>query len=119
MLKGFVNQYDEPIVPIELVLRSKPQSFQAIIDTGFNGYLNVPKNLVHGSTWYFAGIEEYEIATGERVKQQVYIGNVLFDQQLLQLYIVTSNSNDILIGTKLLKSKILEISFRSKKVIIH
>ena len=119
MLEGCVNDNDEPIVSIRLILRTKPMQFPAVIDTGFNGYLSVPKKLVQKSTWYFAGIEEYELATGDQVKQQIYLGNIIFGEERILTYVVTSNSKDILIGTKLLKSKLLTIDFLSRCLTIH
>ena len=118
MLKGRVNENDEPVVSIDLILRKKPSRCNTIIDTGFNGYLSVPYSLVKKSSWYFAGVEEYELATGERVEQQVYLGHVIFDKRRLQVYIVTSNAKDILIGTKLLRSKKLIIDFGARNVIV-
>jgi clan AA aspartic protease len=118
VLKGRVNENDEPVVSIDLILRTKPSRYDAIIDTGFNGYLSVPHSLVRKSSWYFAGVEEYELATGERVEQQVYLGHVVFDRRPLQVYVVTSNSKDILIGTKLLRSKRLMIDFDAGTVVI-
>lgn len=118
MLKGRVNENDEPVVSIDLILSTKPSRYNAIIDTGFNGYLSVPHSLVRKSSWYFAGVEEYELATGERVEQKVYLGRVIFDRKPLPVYVVTSNSEDILIGTKLLRSKKLTIDFDARVVSI-
>ena len=42
MIRGFVNENDEPIIPITLVLKKKLRRFQAVLDTGFNGHLSVP-----------------------------------------------------------------------------
>ncbi len=42
IIRGFVNKEDEPVVPITLLLQKGPRRFQAVLDTGFNGYLSVP-----------------------------------------------------------------------------
>lgn len=118
MIKGFVSIYEEPLVPITLLLPYK-KIFDAVIDTGFNGYLSIPMRLVNKSKWEFLGFEEYEIATGEKVNQRVYLGEVIFGEVKQIIYAVTSRSNDILIGTKIFKDKILRIDFKKKKVEIN
>lgn len=112
MIRGFVNENDEPLVPITLILKKKPVRFQAVLDTGFNGYLSVPQSIAQGSGWYFSGYEEYEIATGDRVSERVYLGEVIFDHQKMTTHVVTSHAKDILIGTRLLSGKKLHIDFK-------
>ena len=116
MLEGTVNKNDEPIVSISLDLKDSPSRYPAVVDTGFNGYLSVPQKLANKSNWYFLGYEEYEIATGENVRQKVYLGKIIFDGKEMDSYILTSKSKDILIGTKLLKGRILTVDFRLRKL---
>jgi len=116
MIRGVVNENDEPVVPIDLILRKRKRRFRAVLDTGFNGYLSVPESLVQGGRWYFAGYEEYEIATGDKVRERVYLGDIIFDGKRCTTHIVTSHSKDILIGTRLLSDKQLHIHFGKRKV---
>ena len=119
MIHGFVNENDEPLVPITLLLKNRPKHFKAVLDTGFNGYLSVPESIVQRSGWYFSGYEEYEIATGDRVRERVYLGEVLFDRRRLTTHIVTSRAKDVLIGTKLLSGKTLQVNFKKRTVWIR
>lgn len=116
MIRGVVNENDEPLVPIDLILRKRRRRFQAVLDTGFNGYLSVPESMVKGSGWYFAGYEEYEIATGDKVRERVYLGDIIFDRKRRTTHIVTSHAKDILIGTRLLSGRELHIHFKKRKV---
>ena len=116
MIEGIVNENEEPVISISLIIKGKLLNSSAVIDTGFNGYLSVPQKLADKSDWYFLGYEEYEIATGEKVTQSVYLGKIIFDGKEKETYILTSKSNDILIGTKLLRDKVLTVDFREKKV---
>jgi predicted aspartyl protease len=79
MLKGQVNRHGEPRVAISLVLHQRPVRFSAVLDTGFNGYLSVPRQLLPDSKWRLIGAETYEIATGALVEQEVYLGELIFD----------------------------------------
>ncbi len=118
MIRGFVNENDEPLVPIILLLKGKERNFQAVLDTGFNGYLSVPELVVRRSGWTFVGYEEYEIATGDRVRERVYLGDVIFGRQQFTTHVVTSRAEDVLIGTRLLSGKTLRIDFKSRAVSI-
>src|SRR3990172_5395297 len=114
MISGRVNSFDEPVVTLFLLLREKRVRKKAIIDTGFNGYLSVPQSLA--KDWYFFGYEKYEIATGDIVEQRVYLGKIFWNENLQDVYAVTSHSKDILIGTKLLRRNKLLIDFPKKKI---
>lgn len=119
MIRGFVNENDEPLIPISLLLKNRPRRFQAVLDTGFNGYLSMPESVVQRSGWYFSGYEEYEIATGDRVRERVYLGEVIFDRQRFTTHVVTSRAEDILIGTRLLSHKTLHVDFKRRVVWIR
>lgn len=118
MLKGRVNRHGEPIVSIYLILRKRPVRFSAVIDTGFNGYLGVPRRALTDSKWQFIGTEKYEIATGALVEQEVYLGEISFDGDRGMAYTVATDARDVLIGTKLLRDKLLTIDFRTKLVVL-
>ena len=113
-----MNRYGEPVVSIQLILRNRRVRFLAVIDTGFNGYLSVPKRLLTRGRWEAIGREEFEIATGDLVEQEVYFGEVIFDGRRYRVFAVGSESRDILIGTKLLRDKILLVNFRRKRVTV-
>jgi clan AA aspartic protease len=116
MLKGRVNRYGEPVISIQLILRNRPTNLTAVIDTGFNGYMSVPRRLLRRSKWLAIGTEKFEIATGALVEQEIYIGEVIFDSQRGPVYSVATESQDILIGTKMLRGKTLVVNFRTKQV---
>lgn len=115
-MHGIVNSLFEPIIFIGLVLGERVCKKQAVIDTGFNGYLCVPE--IIASNWIFFGYEDYEIATGEIVRQKVYLGKIIWQRKIQDVYSVTSKSNDILIGTKLLRKNTLKIDFPKRMVLI-
>ena len=119
MLKGQVNRQGEPVVTIQLILRKRPANFAAIIDTGFNGYLSVPRRLLVASKWLAIGTEKFEIATGALVEQEIYLGEIIFDGKRGPVYSVSTQAQDILIGTKLLRGKIVVVNFRTAQVTVR
>ncbi len=116
MTSGKVNFQDEPEVYVSLMIDGRLRRKRAIVDTGFNGYLSPPASFA--KNWYFSGYEQYEIATGDIVEQKVYLGKILWNRKIRDVYAVTSHADDILIGTKLLRQNILVIDFAKKRVSI-
>jgi len=50
MIEGIVNNFDEPIIKLDIHLSSSTsKKVSAIIDTGFNGYISIPTTLVEKS----------------------------------------------------------------------
>jgi len=114
MIIGFVNESDEPVVEVKLDLGKEKRLVNAVIDTGFNGYISVPKKLIDRSDWDFLGIEEYELASGELMRERVFLGRIEIGMERFVAFILLSNSSDTLVGTKLLKNRVLTINFADK-----
>ena len=120
MIEDIINNFDEPIIKLDICLSSNnSKKVNAIIDTGFNGYISIPNTLIEESNWDFLGTEEYELANGDIVEEKVYLGKIFFDGDELQVFSLTNRTNDVLIGTKVLKNKILKINFKDLKVTIE
>ena len=116
MIRGFVNEHDEPIIQLQLGLSQREIKRDAVIDTGFNGYISVPKPIVQESGWDFLGSEEYELASGELIVADAFLGKIVFDGKNTVVYALASDTADILIGTKLLRNKVLTIDFGRKTI---
>lgn len=119
MIVGFVNESDEPVIKVKLVLSKGKRSVNAVIDTGFNGYISVPQKLIGDSDWDFLGTEEYELASGELMRERVFLGKIEMGAESLTVFVLSSNSSDTLIGTKLLKNRVLTINFADKTLKIE
>jgi|GEM_PF-481457 len=119
MIAGFINENDEPVIEVKLDLGKEKRPVNAVIDTGFNGYICVPKKLIDESDWEFLGIEEYELASGELMRERVFLGRVEIGMEKLVAFILSTNSSDTLIGTKLLKNRVLTINFAKKTLKIE
>lgn len=119
MLKGRITPEDDAMVAITLIVKGTRVRREAVVDTGFNGYLSVPRDLVDQSEWYEFGEEEYELATGQIVREAVYIAEVVFDRSRRTVLAVRTEGTDILIGTKLLAGRLCEFDYGSRAVRIR
>ena len=119
MIVGFVNENDEPVIEVKLDLGKEKRPVDAVIDTGFNGYICVPKKLIDESDWDFLGIEEYELASGELMRERVFLGRVEIGTEKLIVFVLSTNSSDTLVGTKLLENRLLTINFANKTLKIE
>ena len=114
-MKGKVTSNNEPSVFIKLKGHVKKRIL-AVVDTGFNGYLAVPKNMIRKQGWQLIGSEKYEVATGELKTFEVFLGEIEWDKKDLPVYALVTNSEDVLVGTKLLKKSVLTVDFPAKEV---
>lgn len=119
MLTGWINKDDDALVRVGLVLRGSVVRVLAVVDTGFNGYLSVPRPLVERSGWRACGVETYELATGEQVEEEVFLGHVVFDGMRRTILAVRSGGSDVLVGTKLLAGRHCEFDYVTRRVRIR
>ncbi len=121
MLRGWVNEQGEPRV--ELVIDLGPAGghvvTDAVIDTGFNGYLSVPLVLLASANWELLGFEEYELASGEVVSEPVYWGRVRLAGEERPVYAVATRASDVLVGTGMLRGMVLTVDFGAGTVLIE
>ena len=117
-MKGIINTNWEPLVEIKLIIAGKPKDFKAIIDTGFNGFISIPHKTIKQTAWQFIGYEAYELASGEIIKDKVYLGDILFGGRKKYTYILSNKTSDILIGTNFFAGKLLAINFKTKKLTV-
>jgi len=115
-MKGRINPNFEPIIEIEMIIGGKKEKHNAVIDTGFNGFISIPHKIIKLTSWQFIGYEAYELASGEIIKDKVYLGDIIFCGKRKYTYILSNKTNDILIGTKIFADKILSINFKTKIV---
>lgn len=102
MLGTFNN--DQPKVVIKVQGASgEPREMEAIIDSGFNGYLQIPLTEAFPVGLALVGIQNNTIADSSGMTVLVCRGKVCISEKCIETTIDIHKSNVILIGTKLLK----------------
>ena len=97
MITGTVNADREPVVPIRVRDRNgRNHDFAAIVDTGFNGSLTLPLNVITALGLPWKELSEATLADGSCVLYDVYDGTILWDGQAVAITIDESDSEPLI-----------------------
>src|SRR5262245_49239554 len=107
MITGTVIQ-NEATIEIEVTGASVTQQISAVIDTGYNGYLTLPGNLVSALQLAFAGHRRATLADGSVVVLDVYLASVIWYGQQKDV-LVSQAAGTPLIGMAMLRGSRLSI----------
>ena len=88
----------------------------AIIDTGFDGDLCIPKKLAVALGLQLVGITDVELADGSHREELVFRGQVRFLGKTRDAEILLSDSEDLLLGLALLAGCKMSVDFETGKV---
>ncbi len=109
MMHGFVNQSCEAMIRVAVGHADAPkQMVEAVIDTGFTGFLSLPPTTIEtlGLPWIFRDVAT--LGDGSEVIFEMYRAIVIWDGQL-QVVDVAASDADPLVGMSLLYGFKLEI----------
>lgn len=117
MLGDFNN--DQPIVEIEVRgVTGISKKIGALVDSGFNGYLQIPFIEAFPLGLILTGVQANTLADGSTSSHLVCKGQVCIDGKCVDTTIDIQPANIVLLGTKLLKElgKIFILDCRLGKV---
>jgi predicted aspartyl protease len=97
VIAGTVTDNGVPII----MLLVPDQTWQGIIDTGFNGELELPEVLRAVVRPRFIGRISSALAGGQRIGEEVYLIDFPFDGRAAHAETTFVPGNEILIGTQL------------------
>ena len=94
-------------------------TWEAIIDTGFNGFLELPSILrpVLNAQYLFDAVSA--LAGGQSVVEQFFEVLIPFDGVDVVAEVTFVSGSQLLLGTALLKNHRLYIDFKARKVLIE
>jgi len=105
-------------IPI-ILLPIAGEVWQGIVDTGFNGELELPERLrvVVNARWI--GHITSLLASGQQNEEDLYLMDFPFDNQTVQAEATFVPGSEVLIGTQLLRQYRLEIHFPARTVLLE
>lgn len=95
-MKGFFR-YGSPI--IRLVIKS--EVIELLLDTGFNGHLMLPQNLIDKLELEQIGISDYITASGEKKLTNVYKAELEFFDEGVEVPLLSTDADFSLAGMEL------------------
>jgi predicted aspartyl protease len=115
LIEGTVT--DDGVPAIEVALGS--QRWQAIIDTGFNGELELPEQLRSQVRAQYVGRATSLLAANQRIEEDVFLVDFPFDGRMVRAEATFVAGDTILVGTNLLSNYQLRIDFPARAVTIE
>lgn len=109
MISGIVTEDGVPLV----ILRLDDEDWAAIIDTGFNGSLELPASLSTRLKTESLGFIDAELAAGVTIREELFEVQIDFDGEPVAAQVTFADVQFVLVGTRLLARHRLEIDFVS------
>lgn len=101
---GIFNGNDQPIVEVEIKgFGGATKKLAALVDSGFNGYIQIPLIEALPLGLILTGVQENMLADGSTSSHLVCDGRVGVDGKYINTPIDIHAADIILLGTKLLK----------------
>jgi clan AA aspartic protease len=115
LIEGIVTEGGVPVIEFQIA----GQSWEAIIDTGFNGELELPESLRSAVNPEFVGRATSLLAVNQRVEEDVFLVDFPFMGRNMRAEATFSDSDEILVGTQLLRYCRLTVDFPAQTVRIE
>ena len=112
---GIVTEDGVPAIEVE----AGGERWQAIIDTGFNGELELPERLRSHVNAQFVGRVTSLLAANQSAEEDVYLVDFYFDCNSVRVQATFVEGDEILIGTGMLQDHRLHIDFPAQAVTVE
>ncbi len=112
MIRGTVLSDGVPTITVSIA----GQDWLAIIDTGFNGDLELPEDLRDSLSARYVGRVISTLGGGQIIEEDAYLVEFPFDSKTVEAEATFVSGPQILIGTHLLREYCLQVNFVSRTV---
>ena len=114
MMLGIVNQRCEAVLPIVVGnINGQRQVIDAVIDTGFNGFLTLPSTMIMTLDLPWSGSDVATLGDGSEALFDMYTANIIWDGNYQEIDIAESETEP-LIGMGLLYGYRLQVDIIEK-----
>jgi predicted aspartyl protease len=115
LIDGIVTADGVPLVEIEVGDRRWP----AVVDTGFNGDLELPEQLRSHLDARYVGCVTSHLAANQQIEEAVYLVDFPFDGLTGRAQATFVDGEEVLIGTRMLRDYQLRIDFPARTVAVE
>lgn len=99
---------------IELIIENV--KFELLLDTGFNGYLMLPRDMINKLNLEEIGLTDYSTASGEEKETKVYRGKLEFLEEEIEVPVLATDAKFSLAGMDLFRDCRIIIDRAKEKV---
>lgn len=120
MITGINNDELEPILNDVFVRTKKGKviPLKTILDTGFNASFCIPRELIKQLDIPSIANEVFELADGTLIEEDIYIGEVIVDNQPYTVELSATDSETALMGMEMLLEKEAIFNLKTMKVTV-
>jgi clan AA aspartic protease len=108
MMQGYVNTNYEAVISLVIKHSSKLKSINAVIDTGFTGFLSLPQSMIDELELPWSYSDVATLGDGSETLFDIHNANVIWDGQFREIEI-NSADTDPLLGMKMLRGYRLQV----------
>lgn len=121
MIEGAIRGAGTPILALKLSGRGGEEvTVEGILDTGFDGFLCLPILLAVSLGLELIDVTHTELADGTIVEDELlFAGRAEWDGAVMDVDILLTRSEDVLIGTAFLKGYVVELDYKANRVCIE
>ncbi len=112
---GIVNENLEAVLTIKLANNS---TIECAIDTGFNGWLLLPRTFIEENLMPFIGLEKVTMVEGNDIFVETALAKVDWLGKEFSVKTLVSETDETLIGTQMLVGSVLEIDYENLAVTV-
>jgi predicted aspartyl protease len=114
VIEGVVTSDGVPVIDWNI----GDEIVQAVLDTGFNGDLELPTAMFDKLSPRFVGRVRSYLAGGQSIDEDAYLVELLFDGVAMRAEATFVSGMEALIGTHFLRNHRLEIDFVDRTVML-
>ena len=97
MITGRLTAQREAMVRLVVFdIAQQPHDVDAVIDTGFNGFLTLPRAMVHTLQLPLAGNRRVTLDNGSTVVLDLYLATVLWDTQPREVLVLAAEGGPLM-----------------------
>ncbi|MBM3239144.1 hypothetical protein FJZ31_22855 [Candidatus Poribacteria bacterium] len=116
-MRGFLDECNQPRIQITVEGYRTKRTIDAVIDTGFDGYICLPISIAIELGLELCGYQTTELADGSLQTDLVFIGRAaLGNLPVADAKVLLTESEDALLGVAMLLDYKLEVDFAKQIV---
>lgn len=117
MMQGVVNELNEATLPLVIGnTEGKRQLINAVIDTGFNGFLTLPSSIITNLNLPWNASEIVTLGDGKKTIFDVYAVMIIWDGEYREIDVAESETEP-LIGMSLLSGYQLQVEVKQGGIV--